>query len=132
MGQPFPPSGNVFADLGLRDADELVAKADLAHAIQQLIQARGLSQRAAACRLGVAQPDLSNLYRGRLEDRSFSAFFLQGGRLLSAFSLNRPRDVRRSMRLIRAGVRPDPAALRDENVDLRTLFPSTKPPRMGA
>ena len=46
-------SGNVFADLGLRDADELLAKADLAHAIQQLIQARGLSQRAAARRLGV-------------------------------------------------------------------------------
>ena len=62
-----PSSGNVFADLGLRDADELLAKADLAHAIQQLIQARGLSQRAAARRLGVAQPDLSNLYRGRLE-----------------------------------------------------------------
>src|SRR2546422_4889555 len=37
-----PSSGNVFADLGLRDADELLAKADLAHAIQQLIQARGV------------------------------------------------------------------------------------------
>ncbi len=54
-------SGNVFADLGLRDADELLAKAGLAHAIQQLIEAQGLSQRAAAGRLGVAQPDLSNL-----------------------------------------------------------------------
>ncbi len=30
-----PSSGNVFADLGLRDADELLAKADLAHAIQE-------------------------------------------------------------------------------------------------
>src|SRR2546430_13835110 len=80
MGQPFPPSGNVFADLGLRDADELVAKADLAHAIQQLIQARGLSQRAAACRLGVAQPDLSNLYRGRLEGFSIERL----GRVVTA------------------------------------------------
>src|SRR5256884_9738485 len=86
MGQPFPPSGNVFADLGLRDADELVAKADLAHAIQQLIQARGLSQRAAACRLGVAQPDLSNLYRGRLEGFSIERLC----RLLTALG----QDVR--------------------------------------
>ncbi len=62
-----PSSGNVFADLELRDAEELLAKADLAHAIQQVIQAQGLSQRAAARRLAVAQPDLSNLYRGRLE-----------------------------------------------------------------
>ena len=62
-----PSTGNVFADLGLHDADELLAKADLAHAIQHLIQAQGLSQRAAARRLGVAQPDLSSLYRGRLD-----------------------------------------------------------------
>lgn len=60
-------SGNIFADLELIDAEELLAKADLAHAIQQLIQARGLSQRAAARLLGVAQPDLSNLYRGVLD-----------------------------------------------------------------
>ena len=63
-------------------------------------------------------------YRGRVEDRSFSAFFLKGGRLLSAFSLNRPRDVRRAMRLIRAGVHPSADQLRDENVDLRALLPS--------
>src|SRR6266571_59433 len=62
-----PSTGNVSADLGPRDADELLAKADLAPAIQQLIQARCLSQWAAARWLGVAQPDLSNLYRGRLE-----------------------------------------------------------------
>jgi predicted XRE-type DNA-binding protein len=70
-----PSSGNVFADLGLRDADELLAKADLAHAIQQPIQARGLSQRAAAHRLGVAQPDLSNLYRGRIEGFSMERLY---------------------------------------------------------
>ena len=62
-----PSSRNVFADLGLRDADELLAKADLTHAIRQLIQAQGLSQRTAARRLGVAPPDLSDLCRGRLE-----------------------------------------------------------------
>jgi predicted XRE-type DNA-binding protein len=57
-GAVTPGSGNVFADLGLRDADELLAKADLAHTIQQLILAQCLSQRAAAHCLGVARPDL--------------------------------------------------------------------------
>jgi 3-phenylpropionate/trans-cinnamate dioxygenase ferredoxin reductase subunit len=63
--------------------------------------------------------------RGRIDDRSFTAFYLHEGRLLSAFSLNRPRDVRRSMRLIRAGVNPTPEQLRDETVDLRTLLPAS-------
>jgi predicted XRE-type DNA-binding protein len=62
-----PSSGNVFADLGLPDADELLAKADLVHAIQQLVNGKKLSQRTAAMLLGVAQPDLSKLFRGRLE-----------------------------------------------------------------
>ena len=60
-------SGNVFADLGLTDAEELAAKADLALAIRRLIDARALSQREAAPLVGVSQPDLSNLYRGRLD-----------------------------------------------------------------
>src|SRR5258708_8191686 len=81
-----PSSGNVFADLGLRDADELLAKADLAHTIQQLIEAQGLSQRAAARCLGVAQPDLSNLYRARLEGFSIERLC----RLLTALG----QDVR--------------------------------------
>ena len=59
--------------------------------------------------------------RGDPMSREFSAFFLQDGRLLSTFSLNRAKDVRRSMRLIRTGAVVDPAALRDEHVDLRTL-----------
>jgi len=60
-------SRNVFADLGLRDADELLAKADLAHATQQLVRAQYRSPWAAARRLGVSQPDLSILYRERLD-----------------------------------------------------------------
>ena len=65
------------------------------------------------------------VYRGRLEDRSFSAFFLREGKLLSALSVNRPRDVRRAMRLIREGTSPTAQQLRDENVDLRALLRST-------
>jgi len=60
--------------------------------------------------------------RGSLEDRSFCAFFLDGrGGLCSAVSLDWPRDVRRSMRLISHRVRPDPGLLADPDVDLRSL-----------
>jgi len=70
---------------------------------------------------GVASSWDDLVIRGSIEERSFSAFLLRDGRLLSALSVNRPRDVRRAMPLIRARARPDPAALRDEDVDLRTL-----------
>jgi 3-phenylpropionate/trans-cinnamate dioxygenase ferredoxin reductase component len=60
--------------------------------------------------------------RGSLDDRSFCAFFLDdAGVLRAAVSIDRPRDVRRSLELIRQQVRPDTAALADPDVDLRTL-----------
>lgn len=59
-------SGNIFGDLESPDAEELLAKADLVHAIQALLRQRDVSQRAAAGILGVAQPDLSKLLRGQL------------------------------------------------------------------
>ena len=59
--------------------------------------------------------------RGSIEDRSFCAFFLQEGVLRAAVSVDRPRDVRRSLPLIRQQIRPDPAKLADPDVDLRTL-----------
>jgi 3-phenylpropionate/trans-cinnamate dioxygenase ferredoxin reductase subunit len=62
--------------------------------------------------------------RGSIEDRSFTAFFLVGGILRAALSINRPRDVRRAMPLIRAALRPDPATLRNEDIDLRGLLKS--------
>ena len=60
-------SGNVFRDLGLPDADVLQAKADLAHQIAAIIESRGLTQNQAAHILGVSQPKISELLRGRLE-----------------------------------------------------------------
>jgi predicted XRE-type DNA-binding protein len=60
-------SGNVFADLGLPDADELLAKADLTVQISRIIEERGLTQSKAAALLGVDQPKVSALVRGRLE-----------------------------------------------------------------
>jgi 3-phenylpropionate/trans-cinnamate dioxygenase ferredoxin reductase subunit len=61
--------------------------------------------------------------RGSIEERSFVAFLLEEGQLLSAFSMNWKLDVRRSMPLIKARAHPDPASLSDPAVDLRTLVP---------
>ena len=79
-------SGNVFGDLGLSDAEELAVRADLARAIRRLVEAEGLSQREAARLVGVAQPDLSNLYRGRLDGFSIERM----SRMLTALG----QDVR--------------------------------------
>lgn len=63
-------SGNIFADLGVRHPEEALAKAQLARAICLLIENEGLSQNAVARRLGVDQPKVSALVRGRLADFS--------------------------------------------------------------
>jgi predicted XRE-type DNA-binding protein len=59
-------SGNVFADLGLPDSENRMTKAKLAHQISVLIESAGLNQARAAERLGIDQPKVSNLLRGRL------------------------------------------------------------------
>ena len=63
-------SGNVFADMGSGDAGERLAKARLAQTVCELIRAAGLTQRKAAERLGIDQPKVSALVRGRLADFS--------------------------------------------------------------
>jgi predicted XRE-type DNA-binding protein len=59
-------SGNVFADLGRPNAAEALVKADLARQIGTIIRDRGLTQTGAARILGVDQPKVSALLRGRL------------------------------------------------------------------
>ena len=62
--------------------------------------------------------------RGSLEERSFCAFLLDdGGVISSTVSLDWKRDVRRSFGILNAQVAPDPKALADPDVDLRTLVP---------
>jgi len=67
--------------------------------------------------------------RGNLDQRNFVVFYMQEQRIAAAVAFNRGRDVQRAMRLIRARVEVDPAKLRDENTDLRTLMPGAKPVR---
>ena len=64
-------TGNVFADLGLPNAQEHLAKANLAHSIIGLIRSAGLPQSDAAKRLGLTRSEVLALLRGDV--RYFSA-----------------------------------------------------------
>jgi predicted XRE-type DNA-binding protein len=68
-------TGNVFADLGLPDADMLFAKGMLAIQVQRMIQERSLTQVAAARVLGMHQSDVSKLMRGYLDGFSTDRLF---------------------------------------------------------
>ena len=68
-------SGNVFADLGLPEADELNAKAQVAYRICQILAERKLTQKQAAALLGVDQPKVSALLRGRVNGFSSDRLF---------------------------------------------------------
>jgi len=70
-----PSSGNVFADLGFRDAEERLLKAKLAYQIGQLIEQKGWTQTQTAARTGLDQPKVSHLLRGRLSGFSADRLF---------------------------------------------------------
>jgi predicted XRE-type DNA-binding protein len=57
-------SGNVFADLGLEDAEELYARSQLGFHVHKLLTARKLKQREIASLLGIKQPEVSHLMNG--------------------------------------------------------------------
>jgi len=63
-------SGNVFADLGLPDADKLKIKSGLVVEIAKAIRHLGLTQEAAARRMGITQPKVSALLRGEFSNFS--------------------------------------------------------------
>lgn len=70
-----PSSGNVFRDLGFDDeeAAHLEVRSTLMFTIRKLIQDRGLTQTKAAALLGVTQPRISDLVRGRIDLFSIDA-----------------------------------------------------------
>lgn len=63
-------SGNVFADLGLPDADTHLLKAELVSRIDEIIRRRRLTQASAAEILHLSQPDVSRLLKGNFRDYS--------------------------------------------------------------
>lgn len=68
-------SGNVFADLGFSNPELALAKAELVQRIRELIEERKLTQTRAAKLLGIDQPKVSALVRGRVEGYSMDRLF---------------------------------------------------------
>jgi predicted XRE-type DNA-binding protein len=88
-------SGNVFADLGLPNPELALAKAELVQRIRTLIADRKLTQAKAAELLGLDQPKVSALVRGRVEGYSLERLF----RILNALG----QQVEITVRARRAG-----------------------------
>ena len=65
-GEYHITQGNVFADLGLEDSDELLARAKLLMEVSRLIKTSKLSQKQIAEKLGISQPKVSMLVSGKL------------------------------------------------------------------
>ena len=63
-------SGNIYADLGLPDVEEMLVKSELACKITEIIKAKGWTQQEAARRSGMAQSKLSLMLRGQFHNIS--------------------------------------------------------------
>lgn len=57
-------SGNIFADIGLKDADQLMARAQIGLHVFKILEDKKLKQREIADILGIAQSDVSHLMNG--------------------------------------------------------------------
>ena len=78
-------SGNVFADLGLPDAESHFLKAQIVSEIYRLTNVRKLTQAAVGKLIGTTQPEVSRMFQGHF--REYSVERLMG--FLTAFD----RDV---------------------------------------
>lgn len=63
-------SGNVYADLGLPDAEKLKIKTGLVIEIRKAMRSLGLTQQEAAKRMGITQPKVSDMMRGAFANLS--------------------------------------------------------------
>ena len=68
-------SGNIYADLGFSNSNEMLRKAKVAMTINKIIETRGLRQREAARILNIDQPKISALKNGRLSGFSLDRLF---------------------------------------------------------
>ena len=58
-------SGNIFADIGLDNAEEFLLRAQLGHAVRMILEKRGFKQREISKILEIKQPEVSKLMNGR-------------------------------------------------------------------
>jgi predicted XRE-type DNA-binding protein len=68
-------TGNIFADLGFADAEEMRARSELTRRIAEIIAERRLTRTKAVTVLGVDRPKDSALLRGKLDGFSLDRLF---------------------------------------------------------
>ena len=93
-------SGNIFADLGVAEPVEALAKAALARRIASIIKHRHLNQADAAKLLKIDQPKISRLVRGQLKDFSIDRlmnFLMLLGRDIEIVIKKRPHTREKSL-----------------------------------
>lgn len=73
--------------------------------------------------VGLSQGYDQSVVRGNPDERSFSVFYLQNGRLIAVDSISRPKDFMMAKQLVSKKVHPDAAALADESIELKSLLP---------
>lgn len=61
---------NIFADLGLPDADHHFLKAKIVAELYRLVNSEKLTQAAAGQRMGISQPEVSRLFKGNFREYS--------------------------------------------------------------
>ncbi|HTD38516.1 MAG TPA: helix-turn-helix transcriptional regulator [Candidatus Limnocylindrales bacterium] len=86
-------SGNVFAQLGRPDADDLLRKARVINVINSVIARRSLTQESAAQLVGVDQADISRLANGRINRFSLDRLLTIVDRLGVAIAMEQRRDA---------------------------------------
>ena len=83
---PVHDSGpNIFADLGLPDAERHLLKAQIVAELYRLCQEQKLTQAKAGARMGISQPEVSRLFKGHCREYA--------GELLIIFLTAFDRDV---------------------------------------
>ncbi|NJM71660.1 MAG: XRE family transcriptional regulator [Scytonema sp. RU_4_4] len=87
-------SGNVFADLGLEDAEELFTRGKIGIQVLRLLKQRNLKQREISKLLGIPQPEVSYLMRGEFQRFSEGKLLTFLKRLDTEVTLHlRPRNA---------------------------------------
>ncbi|MHC5779954.1 MAG: helix-turn-helix domain-containing protein [Nostoc sp.] len=87
-------SGNIFADLGLEDADELFTRGKIGIQVLRLLKQRNLKQREISELLGIPQPEVSHLMKGEFQRFSEGKLLIFLKRLDTEITLHlRPRNA---------------------------------------
>ncbi len=86
-------TGNVFAQLGRRESDDLIRKARVLNVINAVIEERGLDQAAAAEAMGIDQADVSRLTHGKLTRFSLDRLMAFIDKLDVAIEFQQSRDA---------------------------------------